>query len=106
MIESRSIQSIAWEPTPLGGQSRMLREVPELRLVNLYVPCGEEVLLHRAPVEVVFLVREGSGTVIVEGVPYLVAKDSYLVCPADKERSILADQGVDLDLLVIRCPNL
>ncbi len=106
MIESKSLDSVAWQPTPLGGRSRMLRNVPELRLVNLLLACGEEVASHLAPVEVVFVVRNGRGTIVVDGTSQLVSKDSYLVCPRDRERSILADQGEDLDLLVIRCPNL
>lgn len=94
------------QATPLGGYSRMLRDVPELRLVNLVVPAGQVVSSHLAPVDVVFFALDGCGSLVVEDTTVSIAKGAYLVCPAHARRSILADQGCDLELLVIRCPNL
>ena len=84
----------------------MLRDVPELRLVNLIVPAGQVISCHQAPVDVVFYALDGCGTLVVDEKTVSIAKGAYLVCPAHAGRSIQADQNCDLELLVIRCPNL
>lgn len=90
--------------TPLGGWARTLVERPDLRLVMLRVPAGEQVAEHTAPVEVVFVVLAGSGTVLADGQTAVLAAGEMLSCPAGIPRSLAAGSA-GWELLVIRAPN-
>lgn len=90
--------------TPLGGKARQLVERSELRLVNLILEAGETVDRHSAPVEVVFLVLEGSGSISAGEDRVAVEKGQFLCCPPGIMRSIKAGRE-GLSLLVIRAPN-
>jgi quercetin dioxygenase-like cupin family protein len=105
-VNNKYIDELPLAPTPLGGNSRLLVSNPQLRLVNLLVAPGERVLSHTAPVEVVFLVMEGQGSVIVANEKHEIMQGQFFTCPADLEREIAADSGTALNLLVIRAPNL
>jgi len=105
-VDNIFIKEVALEATPLGGNARLLVSNPNLRLVNLIVLPGERVSSHTAPVDVVFLVMEGQGSVIVANEKQKVVQGQIFTCPADLEREIVADSGTTLSLLVIRAPNL
>lgn len=62
-MEAAYLTEVELALTPFGGKARQLVERPELRLVNLILEAGETVDRHSAPVEVVFLVLEGSGSI-------------------------------------------
>jgi quercetin dioxygenase-like cupin family protein len=61
-VDIITITDLALQPTPLGGQSRILFDKPEVRVVNLVLADGERVAAHEAPVDVVFLVLNGSAS--------------------------------------------
>jgi quercetin dioxygenase-like cupin family protein len=105
-VNNTFMEDIPLEATPLGGNARLLISNPQLRLVNLILSPGERVLSHTAPVEVVFLVMEGQGSVIVGNEKHEINQGQMFTCPADLEREIIADAGTALKLLVIRAPNL
>jgi quercetin dioxygenase-like cupin family protein len=105
-VDNKFIKDIPLEATPLGGNARLLISNPQLRLVNLILSPGERVLSHTAPVEVVFLVMEGQGSVIVANEKHEIIKGQMFTCAADLEREMAADAGTTLKLLVIRAPNL
>ena len=100
------LKEIPLEATPLGGNARLLVSNPHLRLVNLILSPGEKVRSHSAPVEVVFVVMEGQGSVIVAHEKHEIMPGQIFTCPADLERELSADSGTALNLLVIRTPNL
>ncbi|MGE5391103.1 MAG: cupin domain-containing protein [Deltaproteobacteria bacterium] len=93
------------KPTPLGGMARTLANRPELRLVVLRVPAGEKVAEHTAPVEVIFLALAGQGTIYAGSESTTITAGEVICCPAGIIRSLTADDE-DLELLVIRAPNL
>jgi quercetin dioxygenase-like cupin family protein len=105
-MDNTFVKDIPLDPTPLGGNARILISKPELRLVNLIISPGERVASHTAPVEVVFLVMEGKGTVIVANEKHEIVQGQFFTCPADLEREIVADSATALSLMVIRAPNL
>jgi quercetin dioxygenase-like cupin family protein len=105
-VNNISISNIPLEATPLGGNARLLVSNPQLRLVNLILSAGERVSSHTAPVEVVFLVMEGQGSVIVANEKHEIRQGQVFTCPSDLERELAADLGTILNLLVIRSPNL
>ncbi len=105
-VITKDIKDVALDKTPLGGQARMLVNNPHLRLVNLQIKAGEQVLAHTAPVEVVFIVLAGSGLVQIEEKVYPISAGQMLICPPDCQRSIQAGPEEDLSLLVVRTPNL
>ncbi|MGE5415929.1 MAG: cupin domain-containing protein [Acidobacteriota bacterium] len=100
-----NIKELPINPTPLGGQSRMLVDQPDLRLVNLILQPGEVVKTHTAPIEVVFVVLEGSGRLTADGATIDVTAGQMLTCPRDIAREVQAEAN-GLELLVIRAPNL
>lgn len=100
------IKDLPLEATPLGGNARLLVSNPQLRLVNLLLSPGEKVLSHTAPVEVVFMVIEGQGSVIVANEKHSIMQGQIFTCPSHLERELAADAGAALNLLVIRTPNL
>lgn len=100
------IRELPLEATPLGGNARLLVSNPNLRLVNLIVSPGERVASHSVPVDVVFLVMEGRGSVIVAQEKHEIMKGQIFTCPPNLERELVADSGTTLSLLVIRAPNL
>lgn len=99
------INDLHLEATPLGGQARTLISNPELRLVNLLLEAGEQVGVHSAPVEVVFIALEGRATVLIEDQTRVIETGQFMACPADSNRSIKNDGEDRLSLLVIRTPN-
>ncbi|CFX22429.1 RmlC-like jelly roll fold [Syntrophomonas zehnderi OL-4] len=102
--KGRYITDLPLETVPLGGYARTLIDNPQLRLVNLILNAGDEVLSHSAPVEVVFIVLKDSATVYIDDKQYSISEGQMLVCPPNTNRSIKAhDNG--LSLLVIRAPN-
>jgi len=105
-VDNVFIRDIPLEATPLGGNACLLVSNPHLRLVNLILSAGERVLSHSAPVEVVFVVMEGQGSVIVAHEKHEIMQGQIFTCPADMERELVADSGTTLNLLVIRTPNL
>ncbi len=102
----KEITDIPLQPTALGGNARILADNPHLRVVNLFISAGEQVRVHTAPVEAIFLVLEGNGTVEIGEKDYLVSAGQFTICPADCGRAIKANRDEDLNLLVIRAPNL
>ncbi|MGE5405466.1 MAG: cupin domain-containing protein [Candidatus Saccharibacteria bacterium] len=100
-----NINELPLHPTPLGGQSRMLADRPDLRLVNLLLQPGEIVKSHTAPIEVVFIIQEGSGRLTADGKAVDVTAGQMLSCPPDIAREVQAG-AEGLNLLVIRVPNL
>lgn len=102
----QDLKDISLEATPLGGDARMLVNNSNLRLVNLIITAGEQVHEHTAPVEVVFLVLEGSGSVQIDKQIYKISAGQMLICPTDCNRSITADNDENLNLLVVRAPNM
>jgi quercetin dioxygenase-like cupin family protein len=105
-VDSIFIKEVPLEATALGGNARLLVMNPNLRLVNLIVSAGDRVSSHTAPVDVVFLVMEGRGSVIVANEKHEIMQGQIFTCPSDLDREIMADSGTDLSLLVIRAPNL
>jgi len=103
-MDKTRLNDLPEAPTPLGGWARTLVERPDLRLVILRVPVGEQVAEHTAPVEVVFVALAGSGTVYAEGQTAELAAGEMLTCPAGIPRALAAGSA-DWELLVIRAPN-
>lgn len=101
----KHLSDIPLEPTPLGGQARVLLEHEHARVVNLVLQPGEKVAAHTGPVEVLFLVLQGAGILKVEDESFPLAEGSLLICPAGVPRSLESSPNEVLSLLVVRSPN-
>lgn len=104
-MDKTLLAKVEEKPTPLGGLARTLVDKPDLRLVLLRVPAGTRVAEHNAPVEVVFLVTSGSGVIHTDAGETPIMAGEMLACPAGIPRAISANDA-DLELLVVRAPNL
>ena len=99
------MEEMPLQPTPLGGKARIIIEKPEVKLVNLVVEAGDKVLAHDAPVDVIFIVLEGRGSMLVEKENVLIEAGQVAMVPAGLSRQINADKDEGLKLLVVRSPN-
>lgn len=99
------ISALPAAPTPLGGKARTLVDQPALRLVNLLLEPEETVQTHTAPVDVVFIIEEGSGRVLAGGQELAFESGDMIICPAGLERAVKAGSS-GARLLVVRAPNL
>ena len=99
------MEEVPLQPTPLGGKARIIIEKPEVKLVNLVLEAGDKVLAHDAPVDVIFIVHEGRGSMLVEKENVLIEAGQVVMVPAGLSRQINADKDEGIELLVVRSPN-
>jgi len=100
-----AIDELPLQPTPLGGKARIMVDKPEVKLVNLVLDAGDLVQSHDAPVDVIFIVLEGRGSMLVEHDHIEVENGQLVTVPAGLSRQIVADKDEGLSLLVVRSPN-
>lgn len=104
-MKTEKISALPAVPTPLGGRARTLVDQPALRLVSLLLEPDEAVQAHTAPVDVVFIIEEGSGRILAGEGSLAFQSGEIIVCPAGQGRAIQAGPS-GARLLVARAPNL
>lgn len=104
-MEYRKLHDIPQQPTPLGGQARVLVDNIHARVVLLDIAPGQGVSAHQAPVEVTFVVLKGSGWLECAGQRRQCQEGDVIACPAGTSRAIAASPDAGCQLLVVRTPN-
>jgi quercetin dioxygenase-like cupin family protein len=104
-VEYRKLHDIPRQPTPLGGQARVLVDNIHARVVLLDIAPGQEVAAHQAPVEVTLVVLKGRGWVECAGQRRQCQEGDVIVFPAGASRAIAASADAECQLLVVRTPN-
>lgn len=102
------IIKIAEQPlaeTPRGVKGRALVDIPAVNVMNLLIAPGEKVAAHTTPVDVLFHVIEGQGSVTIGDETEKVSAGEIIISPANIPHALEADAWTTFNVLVIKTPN-
>jgi hypothetical protein len=108
--EGAGIQVIKMEAvdemvTPRGVTGRKLVDLPAVNVMSLIMKAGEAVAAHVTPVDVLFYVVRGEGTVTIGEESARVGETDLVVSPRGIPHGLAADAGREFQVLVIKTPN-
>jgi quercetin dioxygenase-like cupin family protein len=92
-------------PNPHHVDARKLCEIPAAVVVMITLEPGESLKRHMTPVDVIFYVLEGTGTVEVGEERATVGKDTLIESPARVPHRWLNESGSVFRVLVIKVPK-
>lgn len=73
---------------------------------NLFLNEGQAIPDHKVPMDVTFIILEGTGTITIGGETVNVKPFDCLLCPPDTFMSVKADDNSILSFLNIKTPGL
>lgn len=91
--------------TPRGVKARTVVDLPHVNIMNLTLGPGDEVPSHTTPVDVLFHIIEGEGSVTVGPETAKVSAGEIVVSPAVIPHALTANAGTHFSVLVIKTPN-
>lgn len=92
-------------PNPHKVDARKLCEIPHAVVVMITLQPGESLKRHMTPVDVLFYVLEGSGTVEIGEEKATVGKDTLIESPARIPHRWINESGSVFRVLVIKVPK-
>jgi len=92
-------------PNPHHVDARKLFENPHAAVVRITLQPGESLKKHITPVDVLFYVLEGTGTVEIGDVHATVGKDNLIESPARVPHRWINESGFVFRVLVIKVPR-
>ncbi len=104
-MEVIRMESVEAALTPRGVTGRKLVDIPAVHVMNLILQPGEEVPFHVTPVDVLFYVVKGQGTVLIGDESAPVGETDLVVSPKEIPHALQADRGEVFQVLVIKTPN-
>lgn len=99
------VDALPFMRTGWGVKGRSVIDVPEIGIINLFMEAEEQVPSHKTPVDVLFQVAAGKGTVTVGEESQVVEAGDIVVSPAQIPHALIADQGEPFSVYVIKVPN-
>jgi quercetin dioxygenase-like cupin family protein len=90
--------------TPAGIDARKLLETPDAQVIHMTIDPGSGMKPHTTPVDVFFLVLEGTGSISAGGEEREVAAGSLVASPAGELHSWMNDSAEPLRLLIVKTP--
>jgi len=105
MMEIVRINEIALKETPRGVSARQVIDMPHINIMNLVLGPGEEVPGHVTPVDVLFHVLEGRGTIRIGDEKAEVKAGEIIVSPAGIPHGLQVSGDGKLSVLVMKTPN-
>lgn len=99
------VNELPYLQTAWGVKGRPVIDMPEIGIINLILEPGEKVPSHKTPVDVLFQVAEGRGTVVIGEEGEVVEAGSFVVSPAQIPHALEADQGSVFSVYVMKVPN-
>ena len=99
------VRQLSYVRTGWGVKGRPIIDMPEVGIVNLVLEPGEKVPSHKTPVDVLFQVVEGKGTVTIGDETQVVEAGDIVVSPLQIPHALEADQGCVFSVYVIKVPN-
>lgn len=100
-----NVSEIPYMKTGWGVKGKPIIDMPEIGIINLCLESGEKVPSHKTPVDVLFQVVEGKGTVTIGEETQIVEAGNIVVSPADIPHGLEADQGGTFSVYVMKVPN-
>ncbi|BCV22238.1 cupin domain-containing protein [Moorella sp. Hama-1] len=91
--------------TPRGVKARAVLDLPYINIMNLTLAPGDEVPSHTTPVDVLFHVIEGEGSITIGPETARVAAGDIVVSPAGIPHALEANTGTHFSVLVMKIPN-
>jgi mannose-6-phosphate isomerase-like protein (cupin superfamily) len=95
-----TLESALKVPFNLDGRKMYTGE--KVEVVHLSLKPGEEIALHANPIDVVFFILEGNGTILFEGESFNVAANSAIYIEKDKQRGMRNSGEEVFRVLVIK----
>ena len=92
-------------PNPHHVDARKLCEIPHAAVVMITLQPGESLKRHMTPVDVIFYVLEGTGTVEIGDETATVEKDTLIESPARIPHRWINEGPAVFRVLVIKVPN-
>ena len=104
-MEIIRITDFPLQETPRGIKGRHLVNIAAVSVMNLVLEPGEKVPLHKTPVDVLFHVIGGRGSVTIGEERSEVAAGEIVISPKMIPHALEADTGDTFSVLVIKTPN-
>lgn len=104
-MEIVDINSCTLIKNPHGVEARKLYESDDLQLVQLSLKLGDKLIKHSFPIDMVFIVLEGSGVAEIGKEKQKVFKNSLIYSPKNVPHSFYNDSDSDFKLLAIKSPK-
>ncbi len=84
---------------------RRIYDAPEIGIVNLILKPGEIVPDHKTPMDVLFQIIAGQGTITIGNEAQVVQTGDLVVSPREIPHGLKADQDSVFSVFVIKTPN-
>jgi len=99
------VNELPYMQTGWGIKGKPIIDMPEIGIINLVLEPGEQVPSHKTPVDVLFQVVEGKGTVTIGEESQVVQSSDIIVSPAQIPHALAANQGCLFSVYVMKVPN-
>jgi quercetin dioxygenase-like cupin family protein len=100
------VDTLPFLQTAWGIQGKMVIDLPDIGIINLVLKPGEIVPSHKTPVDVLFQIVEGGGTVTVGEEKAVVTAGDIVVSPAHIPHALEASEGTEFSVYVMKVPNM
>jgi len=104
-MEVIKVAKLSFGQTGWGVKGKPIVDLPDVGIINLLLEPGEKVPAHKTPVDVLFQVIEGKGTVTIGEESQVVEAGDIVVSPAHIAHALAADQDSQFSFYVIKVPN-
>lgn len=105
MMKIIKVNEVPFRQTGWGVKGRPVVDLPDVGITNLVLEPDEKVPSHKTPVDVLFQVVEGFGTVTVGDEQQICTAGDIVVSPAQIPHALEANQGCLFSVYVIKVPN-
>jgi len=99
------VNDLPYMKTGWGVKGKPIIDMPEIGIVNLCLEPEEKVPSHKTPVDVLFQVIEGKGTVTIGEETQVVEAGDIVVSPAEIPHALEANQDCTFSVYVMKVPN-
>jgi len=99
------VKSVSSKPNPHNVDARAISDTESAQVVHITLQPGEALKKHITPVDVVFYVLEGQGTVEIGEEKASVAADTLIESPARIPHRWINESDALLRVLVVKTPR-
>lgn len=104
-MEVIKVSVLPFMQTGWGVKGKPVIDRPEVGIINLVLEPGEKVPSHKTPVDVLFQIMEGKGTVTIGDESRIVEAGEFVVSPAQIPHALEANEGCLFSVYVMKVPN-
>jgi quercetin dioxygenase-like cupin family protein len=105
IVEVIKVGALPYIQTAWGVKGKPIVDMPEVGIINLILEPGEKVPSHKTPVDVLFQIIEGKGTLTVGEESQVVESGDIIVSPAQIPHALEASEGCLFSVYVMKVPN-